>query len=176
MDISPVTNLQFARFVKATVYVTLAERPPDPGDYPGALPELLVPASTVFVRPGRPVDLNNHYNWWQYVPGANWRHPEGPGSNLHGRDRHPVVHVAYQDVEAYSAWAGKELPTEAEWEFAARGGLDGAEFVWGNQFMPKGKPIANTWQGEFPNEKSTPGRVRTYLACGHLSTERVRLI
>jgi len=152
MDLHQVTNLQFARFVKATGYITLAERLPNPNDYPDALPELLVPASSVFVKPGRPVDLNNAYNWWKYITGASWRHPEGPGSSLQRRERHPVVHVAYEDVEAYAAWAGKELPTEAEWEFAARGGLEGAEFVGGDEFMPTGKPMANTWQGEFPNE------------------------
>jgi sulfatase modifying factor 1 len=104
----------------------------------------------VFQKPRQRVDLRNHYNWWGYVPGANWRHPEGPVSSLKGRAQHPVVHVAYEDAEAYAKWAGKELPTEAEWEFAARGGLDAAEFTWGNEFTPSGKLMANTWQGEFP--------------------------
>ncbi len=150
MDRYTVTNNQFRAFVEATDYVTLAERPPNAADYPGAKPELLVPASVVFRKAAQPVDLRNHYNWWDYVPGANWRHPQGPGSSLKGLGRHPVVHVAYEDVEAYTRWAGKELPTEAEWEFAARGGLDGAEYVWGDELAPGGKQMANTWQGEFP--------------------------
>src|SRR5262249_9536548 len=129
---------------------TLAERAPNAADYPGAKPELLVAASVVFQKPRQRVDLRNHYNWWSYVPGANWRHPEGPASTLKGRANHPVVHVACEDAEAYAKGAGKALPTEAEWEFAGRGGLDGAEFVWGNEFTPGGKPLANTWQGEFP--------------------------
>jgi len=150
MDTHPVTNTQFQRFVKETGYVTLAERVPDGADYPGAKPELLVPASVTFQKPPYRVDLRDHYNWWSYVPGADWRHPEGPASSLRGRANHPVVHVAYEDAQAYAAWAGKALPTEAEWEFAARGGLDGAEFVWGDEFTPNGKFMANTWQGEFP--------------------------
>jgi formylglycine-generating enzyme required for sulfatase activity len=125
IDAYTVTNEQFSRFVEATGYVTLAERPANAADYPGAKPELLVPSSVVFHKPRQRVDLSNHYNWWRYVPGANWRHPEGPGSSLAGRERHPVVHVAYEDAEAYARWAGKDLPTEAEWEFAARGGLEG---------------------------------------------------
>jgi len=150
IDRHPVTNEEFARFVHETGHVTSAERAPDPADYPGALPDLLVPASVVFCKPRTNVDLRNHYNWWSYVPGANWRHPEGPRSALRGRTRHPVVHVAYEDALAYARWAGKQLPTEAEWEFAARGGLEKAEFAWGDDFMPDGRVMTNTWQGEFP--------------------------
>jgi len=150
MDQHTVTNEEFRKFVEATKHVTSAERAPKAEDYPGAKPELLVPASVVFNKPRQRVDLRDCYNWWIYVPGANWRHPEGPASSLKGKAKHPVVHVAYEDVEAYAKWIGKELPTEAEWEFAARGGLDGAEFVWGNEFTPGGKYMANTWQGEFP--------------------------
>jgi formylglycine-generating enzyme required for sulfatase activity len=152
MDEHPVTNLEFMRFVKATGHVTFAEQAPDPALYPGAKPELLFAGSVVFQKPAGPVDLRNPYNWWAWRRGADWRHPEGPGSTLAGRERHPVVHVAYRDAEAYAAWAGKELPTEAEWEFAARGGLVGAEFAWGDELMPRGRPMANTWQGEFPHE------------------------
>ena len=150
MDKYTVTNDQFRRFVQATGHVTLAERVPNAADYPGAKPEMLVPSSVVFQKPRQSVDLRNPYTWWTYVAGANWRHPQGPVSTLKGRANHPVVHVAYEDVEAYAKWVGKELPTEAEWECAARGGLDGAEFVWGNEFTPSGKSMANTWQGEFP--------------------------
>jgi formylglycine-generating enzyme required for sulfatase activity len=150
MDTHTVTNAEFRRFVDATGHVTLAERPPNPADYPGAKPEMLMPASVVFQKPARPVDLSSHFNWWGYVAGANWRHPEGPQSSIHGKDNHPVVQIGYEDAEAYAQWAGKELPTEAEWEFAARGGLDGAEFVWGDEIAPGGKLMANTWQGDFP--------------------------
>jgi formylglycine-generating enzyme len=152
IDRHTVTNAEFARFVRKTGHVTVAEQAPDPADYPGAKPELLVPASTVFVAPPHRVDLGNHYNWWTYVPGADWRHPQGPGSSIKKRPDHPVVHVAWADVQAYVAWAGKGLPTEAEWELAARGGLDGAEFAWGDEFNPGGRWMANTWQGEFPIE------------------------
>jgi len=152
MDQYTVTNAQFSRFVEDTNYVTSAERCPNPKDYPGAKPELLVPASVVFRRPGYRVSLNDAYQWWTYVPGASWRHPLGPGSTLKGLAKHPVVHVAYEDACAYATWAGKRLPTEAEWEFAARGGLDGAAYVWGDEFEPNGQILANTWQGEFPNE------------------------
>lgn len=150
MDEQQVTNAEFRRFAQETGYVTLAERPPNPGDYPGIDPTLLVPGSLVFQRPSRRVSLNDYRLWWAYLPGACWKHPEGPTSTINGRERHPVVHIAYVDAEAYAAWAGKQLPTEAEWEFAARGGLDGAAFVWGDEFAPKGRMMANTWQGEFP--------------------------
>jgi formylglycine-generating enzyme len=150
MDRSPVTNAAFARFVEATCYVTVAERAPDPRAYPGAAPALLVPGALVFVRPAGPVDLRDIGNWWRWIPGACWQLPEGPGSNLAGREQHPVVQVARADVEAYAAWAGRQLPTEAEWEFAARGGLDGAEYAWGDTFAPEGRVMANTWEGEFP--------------------------
>jgi formylglycine-generating enzyme required for sulfatase activity len=150
MDAHPVTNAEFRRFVNATGHVTVAERPPDPASYPGADPELLVPGSLVFQPTSGPVDLRDFRAWWAWVPGASWRHPEGPGSTLHGRERHPVVHVAYADAEAYAAWAGKALASEAEWEFAARGGLEGKVFCWGDEFAPRGRIMANTWQGEFP--------------------------
>ncbi|GAB4373132.1 MAG: formylglycine-generating enzyme family protein [Elainellaceae cyanobacterium] len=150
IDKYTVTNEQFQKFVKATGYVTFAEKAPKAEDYPGADPAMLVPSSIVFQKPSHPVDMRDICNWWQYVAGANWRHPEGSGSSIKGREKHPVVHVAYEDVEAYAKWIGKEIPTEAEWEFAARGGLDGAEYVWGDEFAPNGKMMANTWQGNFP--------------------------
>ena len=131
IDQAPVTNREFDRFVRKTRHVTMAERAPDPAAYPGAQLDLLVPFSSVFVSPGRPVSLADPYNWWQAVPGADWRHPTGPGSSIRNRPDHPVVHVTWADVAAYAEWAGKQIPTEAEWELAARGGLDGAEFAWG---------------------------------------------
>ncbi|HXT69722.1 MAG TPA: formylglycine-generating enzyme family protein [Vicinamibacterales bacterium] len=151
MDATEVTNDQFAAFVKATGYVTVAERTPDPAELPGAPPDLLVPGSAIFTPPDHRVDLGNALQWWKYVPGANWRHPDGPASDLRGRGRHPVVHVAYADAEAYARWAGTRLPTEAEWEFAARGGLTGNLYAWGNEFAPNGVQRANTHQGSFPN-------------------------
>jgi len=150
IDRYTVTNREFARFVEATGYVTLAERPANPADYPGAKPELLAPSSVMFRKAKERIDLTDHYNWWIYVAGADWRHPRGPGSTIKGLWKHPVVHVAFEDAEAYAAWAGKALPTEAEWEFAARGGLEGAEFTWGDEFTPGNRHMANTWQGEFP--------------------------
>ncbi|MBZ4039118.1 formylglycine-generating enzyme family protein [Novilysobacter selenitireducens] len=148
---TPVTNAQFARFVKATGHVTFAEVPPRAEDYPGADPSMLKPGSLVFTPPPGPVPPSMEH-WWRFVLGADWRHPLGPDSNLDGLDDHPVVHVAYSDALAYAAWAGRDLPTEAEWEFAARGGLEGAEFAWGDELAPGGRHMANTWQGSFPHE------------------------
>jgi formylglycine-generating enzyme required for sulfatase activity len=149
MDAAPVTNVQFRRFVEATGYVTYCEIAPVAEDYPGADPAMLVPASAVFVPPPQRVELRDPYQWWQFIPGANWRHPQGPDSSLDGRDNHPVVHVAYADVEAYAAWACKQIPTEAEFEWAARAGGD-SEYAWGDELAPQGRHLANTWQGEFP--------------------------
>ena len=161
VDRTPVTNRQFKQFVRATGHKTFAEIPPNPKNYPGALPHMLYAGSLVFTPPNRPVDLKS-FAWWAYLKGANWRHPYGPKSNIHGLDDHPVVHVAYSDALAYARWAGKDLPTEAEWEFAARGGLDGAEFAWGDALTPSGRHMANIWQGNFPNEnKCEDGFSRT---------------
>ncbi|WP_255152449.1 formylglycine-generating enzyme family protein [Halorarius halobius] len=154
MDRTPTTNREFAAFVEDTGYTTVAERDPDPDDYPGADPENLVPGSAVFTKPDGPVDLRNPNEWWEYVPGADWRHPLGPDSDVDGKLDHPVVHVAYEDAVAFAEWAGKRLPTEAQWERAARGGLDGKRFVWGDEHEPDGEPMANSWQGEFPHENA----------------------
>ena len=152
IDRTPVTNRQFKEFVRATGHKTFAEIPPDPNSYPGALRHMLYAGSLVFTPPPYPVDLKNLAAWWSFMQGANWRHPYGPKSNISGLGDHPVVHVAYADALAYAEWAGKDLPTEAEWEFAARGGLDGAEFAWGDDLAPEGKHMANTWQGNFPHQ------------------------
>jgi formylglycine-generating enzyme required for sulfatase activity len=162
IDRTPVTNRQFKRFVMATGYVTNAEVPPDPKDYPGALPHMLYAGSLVFVHPPSTFDLRDWSQWWTFMKGADWRHPYGPRSNINVLDNHPVVHIAYADALAYARWAGKDLPTEAEWEFAARGGLDGAEFAWGDEFTPGGAHMANTWQGEFPlHNRNEDGFERT---------------
>jgi formylglycine-generating enzyme len=150
IDRYPVTNRDFARFVRSTRHVTLAEQVPAAEEYPDARPELLVAGSSVFVQPDHPVSLNSPYAWWTWIPGADWRHPQGPGTSIQRKPDHPVVHLAWTDVEAYARWAGKQVPAEAEWELAARGGLDGAEYAWGDEFTPGGRWMANTWQGEFP--------------------------
>jgi sulfatase modifying factor 1 len=152
MDRTVVTNEEFAKFVEATAYLTVAERQPTPEQYPGAQAEDLVAGSACFTPPNHIVSLDNYLEWWSYIPGANWRHPSGPESDIKGKDKFPAVHVAYADAEAYAKWAGKRLPTEAEWEFAARGGLDRKLYPWGNEFRPDGKWMANTWQGRFPLE------------------------
>jgi formylglycine-generating enzyme len=154
MDAAPVTNAEFGAFVRATKYVTVAERRPDPKDFPGVPPDKLVPGSVVFTPPAHPVSLEDFSKWWSYVPGADWRHPEGPSSNLDGLERHPVVHVAWEDAAAYATWAKKRLPTEAEFEFAARGGLDRNIYPWGNELKPQGRVPANIWEGHFPDANS----------------------
>ena len=162
IDEHQVTNAQFRRFVKDTGYPTVAELAPDAADFPDADPADLVPGSQVFVGTSGPVPLDDWTRWWVWMPGANWRHPEGPASTLNGRDLHPVVHVGYEDALAYAEWAGKGLPSEAEWEHAARGGLVSATYTWGDEFAPGGKLMANTWQGRFPYENlAAPGTQRT---------------
>jgi formylglycine-generating enzyme required for sulfatase activity len=162
IDPHQVTNADFARFVGETGWLTEAERAPDPALYPGAAPEILVPGSLVFQPTAGPVDLRDYHQWWNWTPGAEWRHPTGPDSSLDGLDDHPVVHVAYEDVMAYCAWAGTSLPSEAEWEYAARGGLKGQRFTWGDEDTQDSDPKANTWQGRFPWENTEiDGWVRT---------------
>jgi formylglycine-generating enzyme required for sulfatase activity len=166
IDITEVTNVQFRRFVEATGYTTTAERPIDwdelkknlPPDTPKPPADKLVPGSMVFTPPDHPIGLDNFANWWSWVPGASWKHPEGPGSTLEGRDDHPVVHISWDDATAYARWAGKRLPTEAEWEFAARGGLEGRPYAWGDELCPEGKLLANTWQGRFPDQNLAEDR------------------
>lgn len=175
IDETPVTNREFARFVAATGHVTVAEVAPDPKDYPGMLPEFAQPGSLVFTKTAGPVPLHEYHHWWRFTPGADWRHPLGPGSDLDSLELwdHPVVQVAWADAEAYAKWAGKELPTEAEHEFAARGGLEGKEFAWGDELAPEGKMLANYWQGLFPFantredgwERTSP--VRSFPPNGH---------
>lgn len=175
IDETPVTNRAFARFVDATGYRTVAEIAPDPKDYPGMLPEQAHPGSLVFTKTAGPVPLTDYHLWWAFTPGADWRHPLGPDSDLDSLDLwdHPVVQVSYPDAEAYARWAGKDLPTEAEHEFAARGGLEGKEFAWGDELAPNGRMLANFWQGLFPFantredgwERTSP--VRTYPPNGH---------
>ena len=173
IDETPVTNAQFARFVAETGYVTIAEIAPDPDDYPGISPDMMRAGSLVFEKTAGPVDIDDYTSWWDFRFGADWRHPLGPGSSTGGLEDHPVVHIAYPDAEAYAGWAGKALPTEAEWEFAARGGLDGADYAWGDALAPGGAMLANYWQGLFPfanqlldgYERTSP--VGAYPANGH---------
>jgi formylglycine-generating enzyme required for sulfatase activity len=162
IDSTPVTNRKFKEFVRATGHKTFAEIVPDPKDYPGSLPHMIFAGSLVFAPPKHAIDLRFWGEWWNLMKGANWRHPYGPKTNIQAFDDHPVVHVTFSDALAYATWAGKDLPTEAEWEYAARGGLDGAEYAWGDEFTPDGKHMANTWQGEFPRENlCTDGFART---------------
>lgn len=171
IDSTPVTNRQFEEFVRETGHITFAETKPNPTDYPDALPELLFAGSLVFVQPRYPVSLHDWSQWWSLMKGADWRHPYGPKSSIKGLDDHPVVHITYADAQAYATWASKELPTEAEWEYAARGGLDGAPYAWGHEFMPDGRMMANTWAGTFPHERKTPHKrtspVKSYPPNGY---------
>ncbi len=166
MDATEVTNAQFAAFVAATGYKTIAERPLNPADYPGVPPDKLVPGSAVFTPPSQPVALDNPLQWWTYVSGASWNYPEGPSSNLDGRENHPVVHVCYEDAAAYARWAGKRLPTEAEWEFAAQGSQGNQRYYWGSELKPGNQWAANIFQGDFPHHN--------LLEDGYASTSPVK--
>ena len=162
IDQTEVSNAEFSRFVEATGYITLAERPLNAADFPALPPEALKPGSLVFSSPKHPLPLNQAQRWWRFQLGANWRHPEGPNSDISDRMDHPVVHIAWQDAAAYAAWAGKRLPTEAEWEYAARGGLDGKDYIWGDDFKPEDHFMANTFQGHFPsNNTGADGYIAT---------------
>ena len=174
MDRTEVTNEQFAEFVKATGYVTVAERKPRAEDYPGAIPEKLIAGSVIFTPPKSRVELNDQFQWWSYVVGANWRHPEGPGSDIKSRMNHPVVHIAYEDAGAYSKWAGKRLPTEAEFEFASRGGLDRKRYGWGDELRPGGKTMANTFQGHFPDTNSGEDGYKATAPVGSIPSRQIR--
>ncbi|MBI3857587.1 MAG: formylglycine-generating enzyme family protein [Planctomycetes bacterium] len=154
MDATEVTNEQFEAFVKATKYVTIAEKTPDPKQFPDVEKDKLKPFSAVFTPPAADSPARRITDWWKPVYGADWRHPEGPGSSIAGKEKYPAVHISWVDADAYAKWAGRRLPTEAEWEFAARGGLEGKRYVWGDEFKPGGKPMANTWQGSFPKENT----------------------
>ena len=174
MDKTAVTNEQFEKFVKATGYVTIAERTPTKEEFPTAPAENLVAGSVVFAPTDHEVPLNDHFQWWTYVKGANWRHPHGPESDIKGKEKYPVVQVAYPDAEAYAKWAGKRLPTEAEFEFAARGGLAGKTYAWGDEFRPNGKWMANTWQGKFPVKDAGRRRLCRHRAGREISAQWLR--